>query len=355
MEIQLTLDGRKRKEAADCVGNAISIAPVYQRSGHAYDIGDITLDQHGVLTIGDSDEALPKVLDALQKEGFYTPEETEALPIPAEEPLPEEADTPEETELNPALADIPSEAEEAPPPEPAEEAPPESEQSTPAEDTPPDEAEALPQFMGETKAEPAEDPPSEPVEETLPEFGERERLVIQMPLDGFPPEKIDNLCRLVASKESLIKKAIGIDAIPITMGTETLDFPWVPEGARPEETMAYATLVSKLCDMAKTQQRVLAVEHPVENEKYAFRCFLLRLGFIGEEYAETRRILLRNLEGNGSHKSGDGKPRPPKAPPAAPAAASVAVVTRQENPPAQEAAPKSTFKKLFSGLKMLLA
>jgi hypothetical protein len=47
--------------------------------------------------------------------------------------------------------------------------------------------------------------------------------------------------------------------------------------------MAYAQFVSKLCDMAKTQQRVLAVEQPVENEKYAFRCFLLRLGFIGGE------------------------------------------------------------------------
>jgi len=119
--------------------------------------------------------------------------------------------------------------------------------------------------------------------------------------------------------------------------------------------MAYAQLVSKLCDMAKTQQRVLAVEHPVENEKYAFRCFLLRLGFIGEEYGEARRILMRNLEGNGSHKSGNGKPRPPKAPPAASAAASVATVTRQESAPAQEAAPKSAFKKLFGGLKMLLA
>ena len=172
-----------------------------------------------------------------------------------------------------------------------------------------------------------------------------------MPLEDFPPEKIDNLCRLVASKESLIKKAIGVDALPIILGAETIDFPWVPEGAQSNEIMAYAQLVSKLCDMAKTQQRVLAVEHPVENEKYAFRCFLLRLGFIGEEYSETRRILMRNLEGNGSHKNGSGKPRPP----AAPAAPSVAIVTRQKNTPAQETAPKSAFKKLFSGLKMLLA
>jgi hypothetical protein len=128
----------------------------------------------------------------------------------------------------------------------------------------------------------------------------------------------------------------------------------VPEGAQSNEIMAYAQFVSKLCDKAKTQQRVLAVEHPVENEKYAFRCFLLRLGFIGGEYAETRRILLRNLEGNGSHKSGDGKPNGPKAPSAAPAAASVAMVVA-EPAPAQEAKSGSRFKKMLGGLKMLLA
>jgi len=31
MEIQLTLNGRKRKEAADCVGAALGIAPVYRK------------------------------------------------------------------------------------------------------------------------------------------------------------------------------------------------------------------------------------------------------------------------------------------------------------------------------------
>jgi hypothetical protein len=42
----------------------------------------------------------------------------------------------------------------------------------------------------------------------------------------------------------------------------------------------------------------------VENEKYTFRCFLLRLGFIGEEYKETRKVLLKNLSGSSAFKSG---------------------------------------------------
>jgi len=205
--------------------------------------------------------------------------------------------------------------------------------------------------------EPTEDAPHEPIEDTAPESEQPNRVVIQMPLDGFPPEKIDNLCKLVASKETLIKKAIGVEALAIVKGTETLDFPWVPAGAQSNEIMAYAHLVTKLCDMAKTQQRVLAVEHPVENEKYAFRCFLLRLGFIGAEYGETRRILMRNLEGDGSNKSGNGKPRPPKAGPGptpTPVSATVATVAT-EPAPAQEATAKSRFKKLVGGLKMLLA
>lgn len=48
--------------------------------------------------------------------------------------------------------------------------------------------------------------------------------------------------------------------------------------------------------------------HPVAavllDEKYAFRCFLLRLGFIGNEYKAERKILLKNLSGNSSWKNG---------------------------------------------------
>jgi hypothetical protein len=379
MEIQLNLDGRKRKEAADCVGEAVNIVPVYLRSGHSYNISDgIILDRQGVLTIDDCDEALPKVLLALQKAGFYSPEE--APPQPVEEPLPE----PEPAGTQPEEVEVPSEPAEPPPdetevppdeaeadpveetvptpisPAPVEEAPPQPVEEPPTEEVEalPDEVEASPEDTEPVEeAPPEEEDPPEPIPleeaEPPPEPGHGERLVIQMPLEGFPPEKTDNLCRLVASKASLIKKAIGVESLPIAYSPTTIDFPWVPEGAQSSEIMAYAQFVSKLCDMAKTQQRVLAVEHPVENEKYAFRCFLLRLGFIGEEYAEARRILMRNLEGNGSHKSGDGKPRGPKTPPA-PMPASVATVV-SEPAPAAEPAPKSRFKKMIGGLKMLLA
>ena len=50
--------------------------------------------------------------------------------------------------------------------------------------------------------------------------------------------------------------------------------------------------------MAKEAKRVTATEKDVESEKYAFRGFLLRLGFIGADSKEQRKLLLKNLSGS---------------------------------------------------------
>ena len=52
-----------------------------------------------------------------------------------------------------------------------------------------------------------------------------------------------------------------------------------------------------------------ATEKPVENEKYAFRCFLLRIGFIGDEekMKKARKVLLGKLSGSAAFKSGKKK------------------------------------------------
>ena len=132
-------------------------------------------------------------------------------------------------------------------------------------------------------------------------------LTIEMPRDGFTEATIDNLKRLVESKEGLIKKALGAESIPVVIGGQTISFPWFNGGQEPEETKAYTHFVSALCEMAKTQKRVNSTEKAVENEKYAFRCFLLRLGFIGQEYKSERKILLANLTGSSAFKNGQTK------------------------------------------------
>ena len=56
--------------------------------------------------------------------------------------------------------------------------------------------------------------------------------------------------------------------------------------------------------MSLEQKRISAKAKEYENEKYAFRCFLLRLGFIGDEYKADRKLLLRNLSGSSAFKNG---------------------------------------------------
>ena len=73
-----------------------------------------------------------------------------------------------------------------------------------------------------------------------------------------------------------------------------------------DSVKAYTHFISALCEMSRNAKRVTATEKPVENEKYAFRCFLLRLGFIGTEYKAERKILLRNLSGSTAFKNKPG-------------------------------------------------
>lgn len=126
-------------------------------------------------------------------------------------------------------------------------------------------------------------------------------LTVEMPLEKV---NVGNLTSLLDAKGGLIRKALGIDALPIEIGETTIKFPWFTELPEPDEAKAYTHLIAALCEMSRNQKRITAKEKAVDNEKYAFRCFLLRLGFIGTEYKAERKILLRNLTGSSAFKSG---------------------------------------------------
>lgn len=132
-------------------------------------------------------------------------------------------------------------------------------------------------------------------------------LIIQMPRTDFTDTALENLKGLVESKAVLIKKAIGADSIPINVSDELITFPWFQGECSAEEVKTYTHFVTALCEMAKKQTRVNSTEKSVGNEKYAFRCFLLRLGFIGSEYKMERKILLSKLSGSSAFKSGIAK------------------------------------------------
>ena len=133
---------------------------------------------------------------------------------------------------------------------------------------------------------------------------ETNSLTIELPRAAFTDVALENLNRLVESKSSLIKKALGTDRIPIIIGEATVSFPWFKGELSSEDVKACTHFVSTLCEMAKKQKRVNATEKQVENEQYAFRCFLLRLGFVGPEYKAYRKFLLKNLSGNSAFRDG---------------------------------------------------
>lgn len=125
-------------------------------------------------------------------------------------------------------------------------------------------------------------------------------LTIEMPIECV---KVGNLTSLLNAKGTLIKKALGIKNLPVEVNEDKVSFPWFSEIKDSETVKAYTHFISALCKMS-LEHKAAAKEKSVDNKKYAFRCFLLRLGFIGKEYKTERKILLQNLTGSSAFKGG---------------------------------------------------
>ena len=144
--------GAERKELVNAISKFLGTKAVYQKTPtYAYCIGNITIDKHGTGT----GEFSHELLASLAEQGFVpTATDAEALP---------------ETDIDM-------------------------------------EENAGPEF--ETEAGPKMETASE-------ETAESDTISITVPLDGFTPERLDILCKLVLSKETLLKKALGVDTLPI--------------------------------------------------------------------------------------------------------------------------------------------
>ena len=147
---------------------------------------------------------------------------------------------------------------------------------------------------------------SNEISEDLEEMPQCEEvgLTIAIPLENGMVEK---LTKLLEVKGELIKKALGVEDIQIKVDSEKVFFPWFSELPDADTCKTYQKFIAALCKMSKEQKRINSTEKEVTNEKYAFRCFLLRLGFIGEEYKTDRKILLKNLSGSSAFKNGAKK------------------------------------------------
>ena len=260
MERNYNVSGADRKRLVKTIGDALGIRPKYMGTpSFAFQIGSYEVSKHGVL-IFEKDEQTANVLAAIKAAGFMA----------------------EQTEGN-VLIDRNKE---------------DAEETLQEEGTQITEIEAMARTTEEHIAE--ESAPIESQEDII-------NLSISMPREKFSDTALANLDALLKSKGNLIKAAFGIEDVNYTLTEERITFAWFRGTLTPEAYRAYADFISKLCDMARRQKRVLAKEKEVDNPKYAFRCFLLRLGLIGNKYKTSRKILIQNLWGNSAFKSGHRK------------------------------------------------
>ncbi len=128
-------------------------------------------------------------------------------------------------------------------------------------------------------------------------------LTISMPRDFFGEQGLENLLQIIENKETLLKHALNTESLAVNECEETVEFPWFTV-EKDSDGDAYAKFITMLCEFAKNLQRVVNKPDTSDNEKYAFRCFLLRLGMIGADYKAARKVLLRNLTGSSAFRHG---------------------------------------------------
>ncbi len=75
-------------------------------------------------------------------------------------------------------------------------------------------------------------------------------------------------------------------------------------GLHAGQLKSYIQLCLALSQMAKSLKSASPKPQQTDNPKYAMRTWLLRLGFIGEEFATARDLLTRRLAGNAAFRNG---------------------------------------------------
>ena len=266
MKVNYNIQKEERKAMVGIVGKVLEMKPAYSGApSFSYKVGAFEITKDGSLCFDDAtDEAtVARVRTALREAGFMSEDsenEASCTDTGADEPI--------QTGVANDSAEVASTEDES--------------------------------TTTETSAEVTA------MEEAVAESGE-DSLSISLPRTLFTETALQNLDALLLSKGRLIRHAFDIREATYTLTDDRITFAWLHGTITDETAKAYAEFISMLCLMARTQKRVTAKEKIVDNEKYAFRCFLLRLGMIGSAYKESRKILMQNLTGSSAFKSGHRK------------------------------------------------
>lgn len=263
MTISFNVTGKERKALVQALSEITFSEAVYAGApSFDYQVGDYTIDKNGVLSYPDtlSKEAVALVVEKLSERGL----------APADE---DEAETPEKDAPAQTPAEMPdvAEAPEAAPADPDKAAAPEE-----SEDT--------------------------------ADSSAGHKFAVSIPRSTLTDDALERLKLIVANKEVLFQRAVLADALPVEVTEEEIAFPWFTLTGVDGEAAAYTQFITALCQMAREQTRVLDKPYDGDNDRFAMRIFMVRLGMKGAQYALARKLMLNHLTGNSGWRYG----APPK-------------------------------------------
>ena len=329
MTIQCNVTGSERKRLAHTLGVITLCEPVYcYAPTFAYTVGEYTVDKDGTISCPDSAarEIVEQIVSRLAAEGF-SPAVDEIIADDSNgdsdgESEPDEVGIPAEEASGEMPAETPNVA-----PEPEAEAIPEAEDTeadvgAEALDTAEDsEAEAAPEVeemetaVGAEAPGTAEDSPEDnPIEEESipgedPSVGkssteDETKLTISIPRSKLRDDALARLRTVISNKEVLFQRALLTDSLPVEVTENEVSFPWFTLAGIDGEAMAYAQFITALCNMVAGQTRVLDKPYDGDNDRFAMRIFMVRLGMKGPQYALARKLMINHLSGNSGWRYG---------------------------------------------------
>lgn len=289
MSINFHVTGKERKALVEALSEITFSEAAYAGAPtFAYRVGDYTVDKNGVIFYPPTlaQEAVALVVEKLKERGF-TPKGEAQVDLPEED----------------APAEIPAETPDVAP-EAAASAQPEAEAMEAAEGA------KTPDTAEEAGAAPADPDESTDTQKDTPAVAEAEdnKLTVSIPRKTITDDALERLKLIVSNKEMLFRRAVIADALPIEVTEEEVAFPWFTLTGVDGEAAAYAQFITALCQMASEQTRILDKPYDGDNDRFAMRIFMVRLGMKGAAFALARKLMMKHLTGNSGWRYG----APPK-------------------------------------------
>lgn len=328
--LKFKLNVAERKTLAKRMEELTGIHPYYTKAPlYSYDIGSYTIDRNGNLLV-EPENADAELLTTLLNEGLIRGGES----IESTDDQMENTEPTDHLEEDSVIEDTEAETEVLDEQEP--------EDADTAEDEPAEAgAEEASELDNTAEDDATEDEPDAESQKT-------EDQPEEVPLDlelAFPVSQhngvtLRNLVNLLYSRGKLIGKATGghfhveeglveklkddsctfaimnfINAVSdyetehgaalegLKITTEKVTFTGFPTAPDHEHLTAFAQLAVLMNQQAISQKRIQAKDVNDENEKYALRTWLLRLGMNGPDFKETRKILMENLSGHAAFRT----------------------------------------------------